>query len=126
MAQMLKFARMCRRCGTRVTGDATRCPSCGTDLSAAAESAAPGPEDPALLHVEASDRVVVRRFERDSEAELAAGLLRANGIPAELSPMMIPGLPADMALWVHKRDLETALDLLPGAESNETEGETAP
>jgi hypothetical protein len=49
-------------------------------------------------------------------AELARGLLRSNGIACELSPTPLPGLPADMILWVHNRDATLAWALFSDAE----------
>ena len=56
------------------------------------------------------------RYERLDDAELACGLLRYNGIACELSPLPLPGLPADIILWVHNRDAELAWALLADAE----------
>jgi hypothetical protein len=72
--------------------------------------------DDALRHVDVNDRVEVERFERWDEAELACGLLRANGIACEVSSMVIPGLPADLILWTHTQDAELAWALLADAE----------
>jgi len=73
-------------------------------------------EDPALRHVDPSNRIELDRFERWDEAELACGLLRSSNIPCELGPMPLPGLPADIILWMHKRDAEPAWALLADAE----------
>jgi len=56
------------------------------------------------------------RFERLDEAELACGLLRFNGIACGLSPLPLPGLPADIILWVHNQDAKLAWALLADAE----------
>ncbi|HEY7855203.1 MAG TPA: hypothetical protein VIC32_02070 [Terriglobales bacterium] len=64
------------------------------------------------------DRELARDFEDEAEAELAAGYLRAQGIPAEVGKMMIPGLQYEIALWVHKRDAHEARRLLDQADQN--------
>lgn len=73
-------------------------------------------EDPALLHVDASNRVELDRFERLDQAELACGLLRSNGIACELSSMPLSGLPADIILWVNAKDAKEAWALLADTE----------
>ena len=83
-------------------------------------------EDPALLHVDASNRVELDRFERLDQAELACGLLRSNGIACELSGMPLPGLPADIILWVHAKDAKEAWALLADTERESSQkGEQA-
>jgi hypothetical protein len=57
-------------------------------------------DDRALRYVDPNNRIEVDRFERLDEAELACGLLRFNGIACELSPLPLPGLPADIILWI--------------------------
>jgi len=81
-----------------------RCASCGQDLN----------EDPELAHVDPERRVELTRFdaERGDEAELACGLLRANGIACELSSTALPGLPADLIVWVSPQDAGPAWALL--------------
>jgi hypothetical protein len=71
-------------------------------------------DDLALRHVDPNNRVELDRFERWDE--LACGLLRFNNIACELSPMPLPGLPADIILWVHNADAELAWALLADAE----------
>ncbi len=73
-------------------------------------------DDPTLRYVDPNNRVELDRFERWDDAELACGLLRFNSIACELSPMPLPGLPADIILWVHNRDAELAWALLADAE----------
>jgi hypothetical protein len=55
-------------------------------------------DDRSLHHVDSNNRVEVGRFERWDEAELACGLLRTNGIPCEVSSMVMPGLPGELIL----------------------------
>jgi len=69
-----------------------------------------------LRYVEPNNRVELDRFERWNDADLVCGLLRFNSIPRELSSMPLPGLPADMILWVHNGDAELAKALLADAE----------
>src|SRR5207253_1988343 len=75
-------------------------------------------DDPALRTIDPERRVEVAHFEIDhgEEAELACGLLRANGIACELSNPLLPGLPAEESLWVNSADAERALGLLAEAE----------
>jgi hypothetical protein len=73
-------------------------------------------DDSALRYVDPNNRIELDRFERWDEAELACGLLRSNGIACELSPMPLPGLPADLILWVSNRDAKLAWALLADAE----------
>src|ERR1700724_4611238 len=85
-------------CRSTNNADAEHCASCGATLDTVSE---PGgrfvDDDPALRYVDPDNRIEVDRFERlDDEAELACGLLRFNGIACELSPLPLPGLPADI------------------------------
>lgn len=73
-------------------------------------------DDLKLRFVDPENRTEIDRFERLDEAELACGLLRANGIACELSPPPLPGLPADIILWVNRRDAELAWALLADVE----------
>lgn len=79
-------------------------------------------EDPRLRAVDMRHRAEVGHFQRADEAEFAAGMLRANGIPAEVQSMMIPGLTADLALWVPKDQEELARRLLREAEEGDFAG----
>ncbi|MGZ4789779.1 MAG: DUF302 domain-containing protein [Terriglobales bacterium] len=74
--------------------------------------------DPSLLHVDPLNRTEVERFERLDEAELACGMLRANGIACELSPPALPGLPSDILLWVNNQDAKLAWALLADADAS--------
>jgi hypothetical protein len=118
MDEIADSRKVCRACGSPNELAAERCAVCGADLDAGPESSADGfvDEDPRLLHVDPENRIEVERYERWDEAELACGFLRANDIPCELSSMVLPGLPADLILWVHKQDAELAWALLADAE----------
>jgi hypothetical protein len=107
MSDPSQSKRVCPACGSDNGANAERCATCGFDLS----------EDPALTHVEADRRVELTRFEveRGDEAELACGLLRANGIACELSSTLLPGLPADLIIWVDAQDAKPASALLEDA-----------
>ena len=74
-------------------------------------------DDLELAFVPPELREQVRSFEDAADAELAAGYLRANGIAAELGKMMIPGLTAELPLWVRREDAEAALRLLDQADA---------
>ena len=113
----MESERVCQHCGTANSPDAERCASCGAAIETLVESGGRFvDDDPALRYVDPENRIAVDRFERWDEAELACGLLRANGIACELSPMPLPGLPADIILWVHNRDATLAWALLADAE----------
>lgn len=75
--------------------------------------------DPALEYVDPETRVELERYETDTgaEAEIDCGLLRANGIACELGAQTIPGLPANMILWVSRKDAEIARALLDDVEN---------
>ena len=73
-------------------------------------------EDPTLYYVPTEKRFELTRFEREPDAEIACGLLRANGIPCELTDMVAPIMPGETILWVPKRDAKIALDLLNNSE----------
>ena len=121
MAQKVESERACRSCGSTNNSDAKRCDSCGAVLDTAAESKARFVDDnPALRYVDPDNRIELDRFERWDDAELACGLLRSNNIACELSPMPLPGLPADITLWVHNRDAKLAWALLADAEREAT------
>jgi hypothetical protein len=98
--------------------DAKVCAACGAVLDGASQphGTASVDDDLVLRHVDPQNRIEIARFERWDEAELACGLLRSHGIACELSSMVIPGLPADLILWVHNQDAELAWALLADAE----------
>jgi len=78
-----------------------------------------------LSAVDPEHRVEIAHFELDQgeQAELACGMLRANGIPCQLSNPLLPGLPNERALWVNAADAKQAAALLADAELR-TSGET--
>src|SRR4030081_2086427 len=114
---MMGSERICGCCRSTNNADAQHCASCGATLDTV-----PGTggrlvdDDPALRYVDPNNRIEVDRFERLDEAEIACGLLRFNGIACELSPLPLPGLPADIILWVHNQDAKLAWALLADAE----------
>jgi hypothetical protein len=113
----MESEKVCHRCGSTQSADTQRCASCGAAIEAVAEPAGGFvDDDPTLRYVDPNNRTELNRFERWDEAELACGLLRFNGIACELSPMPLPGLPADIILWVHNRDATLAWALLADAE----------
>ena len=118
MAESIGFEKVCPACGAKNQADAERCASCGAGLDAVTKSpdATFIDDDPALRSVDPENRMELTRFERWDDAELACGLLRFNGIACELSSMLIPGLPADLILWVNARDADLARTLLADAE----------
>jgi hypothetical protein len=77
-------------------------------------------EDPKLTEVDPDRRVELTRFETEQgdEAEIACGLLRASGIRCELGSTALPGLPADLIIWVNPEDAEQARALLENAQRN--------
>ena len=122
MGEAIDFGKVCRTCGNKNDVNAKRCAACGADLDAPAEQpdARFADDDPALRYVDPNNRVELDRFERLDQAELACGLLRSNGIPCELSSMVMPGLPTDTILWVHNQDAELAWALLADTEREES------
>lgn len=118
MAESTGSERICRACGKKNDSTATCCAKCGARLDVPERSAQTAfiDDDPALRYIDPNNRAELERFERLDEAELACGLLRSHGIPCELSSMVLPGLPADMILWVHNEDAELAWALLADAE----------
>jgi hypothetical protein len=117
MSETDEPAKVCPSCGNANRADAEHCANCGADLGTTHDPSEHFvDDDPKLRSVPTDNRHEVSRFERWDEAELACGLLRANGIACELSPMPLPGLPADIILWVHNRDAEVAWALLADAE----------
>lgn len=122
MAETAESGKKCRSCGNTNAADATRCVSCGADFDTAPESRASfADDDPTLRYVDPENRHELDRFERWDEAELACGMLRSAGIACELSPPPLPGLPADIILWVNNRDAELAWALLADAEREASE-----
>jgi hypothetical protein len=120
MAKASEFERLCRACGSANDANADHCAACGAELDAAAKPSEIrfADEDPALTHVGPDHRVELTRFEteRGDEADLACGLLRANGIACELSSTALPGLPADLIIWVNAQDARPAWALLEDAQ----------
>jgi hypothetical protein len=115
MAQTTESRKICPQCGSANSNDSPSCANCGAALETG-----PGQrfvdDDPALRYVDPDNRFELERFERWDDAELACGLLRSSGIACELSPMPLPGLPADIIMWVHNRDAVLAWALLADAE----------
>ncbi|MGH9481380.1 MAG: hypothetical protein ACRD1L_04755 [Terriglobales bacterium] len=70
-----------------------------------------------LQFVPPGEREAVRHFEHETEAKLAAGYLRANGLAAEVETMMMPGLQYSLALWVRRGDAPEARRLLDAADA---------
>jgi hypothetical protein len=118
-------SRTCTRCGGAIDPIAGRCISCGAEPGAAPDSTledvAPV-ENPALLTIDPEHRAEIAHFDlvQGEQAELACGMLRANGIACELSNPLLPGLPNERALWVNAADAEQARALLAAAESGGT------
>jgi hypothetical protein len=118
MSEPIRSGKVCPSCGNRESADASRCTNCGANL----ETTLAAPEtdfvddDPALLYVDAENRVELDRFESRSEAELACGLLRFNQIPCELSSEVLPGLASETILWVDNQNAELAWALLADTE----------
>lgn len=75
------------------------------------------PDDLELSFVPPEEREAVRNFDEEAEAELAAGFLRAQGIAAEVGTMIIPGLAANLSLWVYKGSAAEARRLLDEADA---------
>jgi hypothetical protein len=80
--------------------------------------------DLALRHVDPEERFELDRFEHQHEAEIACGLLHANGIPCELSSELLPGLPGEIILWTRTKDADLAWALLADAERESSRGKT--
>lgn len=74
------------------------------------------------MTIDPEHRVEIAHFDlvQGDQAELACGMLRANGIACELSNPLLPGLPNERALWVNAADAEQARTLLAVAESGGT------
>ena len=71
------------------------------------------------MAVDPEHRVEIAHFDlgQGEQAELACGMLRANGMACELSNPLLPGLPNERALWVNASDAQQARTLLAAAES---------
>jgi hypothetical protein len=125
MTEKKKFPRVCRNCRSVSHHDTRKCPTCGADVDHVREQFAD--DDPRLLHVDPENRHEVQRFVRLDEAELACGMLRANGIACELSPPVLPGVPGEIILWVNNEDAELAWALLADAdrEASQHKGDAA-
>jgi hypothetical protein len=124
MEKTAESRKGCRICDSPNDPAAERCAVCDADLDAVALSSESDfmDDDPQLVHVDPENRTEVERYERWDDAELACGLLRSNGIPCELSSMLLPGLPADLILWVNNQDAELAWALLTDAEREASQG----
>jgi hypothetical protein len=116
MSEASETQKVCHTRGTANDPGAQRCVRCNADLQSTDKSASFVDDDPALTHVDAENRVELHRFERLDHAEFACGLLRSNNIPCELSSMALPGLPADLILWVKTSDAKLAWALLADTE----------
>jgi hypothetical protein len=116
MIEAPESPKVCRGCGTANDPSAQRCVTCGADFESIDRSASLIDDDPALTHVDAENRVELDRFERMDQAEFACGLLRSNNIACELSSMALPGLPADLIVWVKASDAKLAWALLADTE----------
>ncbi len=114
---MVDSERTCTRCGGAIDPIAGRCVSCGAEPGAPADRTPV--EDPALVAVDPEHRIEIAHFDlvQGEQAELACGMLRANGIACELSNPLLPGLPNERALWVNVTDADQARALLAAAES---------
>jgi len=119
MTNMTEHDQVCPACGSQVGRGEATCSSCGAEINANLDSDGFFDSDPALEHVDPESRVELARYETDTgaEAEIDCGLLRANGIACELGAQTIPGLPANMILWVDSKDAEDARALLDEVET---------
>jgi hypothetical protein len=128
MIEAIDSPRNCPVCGCAIEATAVICAACGTEFKAETEPSTPvlADVDLALQTVDPEHRVEVAHFEIDhgEEAELACGMLRANGIACMLSSPVLPGLPAEQKLWVNSADAEQALKLLADAEGRATTEDT--
>ena len=118
MAENMESGRVCLACGNTNTTTAKQCRHCGRNLDLREEPTGASfvDDNPAVLHVDPTNRFDLDRFDRLDEAELACGFLRANGVACELSSMPLPGLPVDIILWVNADDAKLAWALLADAE----------
>jgi len=117
MVEIADSQRTCTRCGGAIDPIAERCVSCGAEIGASLDLTPV--ENPALLAIDPEHRVEIAHFDlvQGDQAELACGMLRANGIACELSNPLLPGLPNERALWVNASDADQARALLAAAES---------
>ena len=118
MVKMTEHDEVCPACGGENQPGATTCASCGAEITIGPEDNGFSDNDPALEYVDPETRVELERYETDTgaEAEIDCGVLRANGIACELGAQTIPGLPANMILWVSRKDAEIARALLDDVE----------
>ena len=118
MTDTSESGKVCRACGSKNTAETKSCANCGAKLEGVQQPPVTTfiDDDPTLRYVDMNNRVEVGRFERLDQAELACGLLRANGIACELSNMVMPGLPGEIILWTDTQDAELAWALLADAE----------
>jgi hypothetical protein len=127
MLDAIDSGRTCPVCGCAIEVTAIVCTACGAELRAETDNpgAAPADDDPALRTVDPEHRVEVAHFEIDhgEEAEIACGLLRANGIACEVSSPMLPGLPAEQRLWVNTADAPLARNLLAEVRDKQAESD---
>ncbi|MGC2694302.1 MAG: hypothetical protein WA738_00770 [Candidatus Angelobacter sp.] len=126
MVETIESGKTCPACSFVIVEAVTICPQCG----AVVEPTAASPEElseEALRVVDPEHRVEVAHFEinHGEEAELACGMLRANGIACELSNPLMPGLPNERTLWVDANNAAKAKILLADAERRGSE-ETKP
>jgi len=113
--------QICPACSANNLLVARRCEVCGADLPGQSIEALRGASEfEPLNSVPSEGREQMRTFDRQEEAELAAGLLRANGIAAEIGAPLLPGL-AHVVLWVSPSDLNAAERLLAEADAGTLE-----
>jgi hypothetical protein len=114
-------------CGCAIEVTAIVCTACGAEFRAETKKpgTAPADDDAALRTVDPEHRVEVAHFEIDhaEEAEIACGLLRANGIACEVSSPVLPGLPVEQKLWVNTPDASLARTLLVETRDEQAESE---
>lgn len=120
MEKMTEHNQACPACGSENEPGAATCAFCGAEMSADLGADGFSDNDPELEFVDPETRAELERYETDTgaEAEIDCGLLRANGIACELGAQTIPGLPANMILWVNRKDLEAARALLDDVETS--------
>ena len=112
-----EWVNACLACGAEYPAGASVCPACGASLAEQNQEEESRQEaNLNLEYVDPDQREAVRNFTDEAAAEVACGFLRAQGIPAEMGTMMIPGLAYNLALWVPRDYLETARRLLDEAD----------